>query len=79
MKDTYLFKEELNLDFRDRKKAGTEIGILPNTLGLILRGQLRCSKQTAYYITKLLFKEAEIEDFFVRVEKETEENENEEN
>ena len=75
MKDTYLFKEELNLDFRDRKKAGTEIGILPNTLGLILRGQLRCSKQTAYYITKLLYSEAEIEDFFVRVEKETE-NEN---
>ena len=67
---SYRFKPELNLDFRDRKKASAEIGILSNTLGLILRGKINCSKSTAYCITKLLFSEAEIEDFFIRVEKE---------
>lgn len=62
----YRFKEELNLDFRNRKQASKQIGINPNTLGMILRGQLTCSKAVAYYITKLLFKEAEIDDFFTR-------------
>lgn len=66
----YKFKEELNLDFRDRNKASEQIGISPNTLGLILRGKLNCSKMTAYCITKLLFMEAEIDDFFIRAEKE---------
>lgn len=66
----YKFKEELNLDFRDRKKASEQIGINANTLGLILRGQLTCSRMTAYCITKLIYEEAEIDDFFVRVVKE---------
>lgn len=66
----YRFKEELNLDFRDRKKASEQIGINANTLGIILRGQMNCSKMIAYCITKLLFQEAEIDDFFVRIDKE---------
>lgn len=68
----YRFKEELNLDFRNRKQASDQIGINRNTLGLILRGQLTCSKRTAYFITKLLFKEAEIDDFFTRIQTEKE-------
>lgn len=66
----YKFRQELNLDFRDRKKAGEIIGIHYNTVGLILRGDIACSKTVAYCITKLIYKEAEIEDFFIRVEKE---------
>ena len=63
----YQFKKETNVDFRSRTIASEQIGIHRNTLGLIMRGQLTCSKQVAYCITKLLFKEAEIEDFFIRV------------
>lgn len=66
----YKFRQDVNVDFRDRQKASEDIGIARNTLGLIIRGQLACSKMTAYCITKLLYKEAEIEDFFERVEKE---------
>lgn len=66
----YKFRQELNLDFRDRKKASEIIGIHYNTVGLILRGDIACSKVIAYCITKLIYKEAEIEDFFIRVEKE---------
>lgn len=65
----YKFKSDLNLDFRDRKLASKKIGIHQNTLGMILRGTLTCSKQTAYLITKLLYKEAEIEDFFEMAKK----------
>lgn len=67
----YKFKEELNLDFRNRKKASEQIGINANTLGLILRGQLTCSKMVAYCITKLIYDDAEIEDFFVIMNKES--------
>ena len=62
----YKFKKELNLDFRDRKKASQLIGIHFNTLGMIMRGYMSTSKKTAYLITKLLYSEAEIEDFFDR-------------
>lgn len=66
----YQFKVDLNLDFRDRKKASEQIGINANTLGMILRGKLNCSKMIAYCITKLIYEEAEIEDFFFLVNKE---------
>lgn len=65
----YKFKQDLNIDFRDRKKASEQIGVHVNTVGLIIRGKLACSKMTAYCITKLLYSEAEIEDFFERVGK----------
>lgn len=64
----YIFKKDLNLDFRDRKEASRLIGIHFNTLGLILRGKIPTSKKTAYIITKLLYCEAEIEDFFDRTD-----------
>lgn len=60
----YRFKVDTNLDFRDRNLASEKIGINRNTLGMILRGQLTCSKMTAYCITKLFYENAEIEDFF---------------
>lgn len=66
----YRFKKELNVDFRDRGLASEKLGIHRNTVGMIIRGVLPCSKQLAYCITKLLFKEAEIEDFFELVNKE---------
>lgn len=65
----YRFKKELNLDFRSRKKASEIIGIHQNTLGMILRGDLCCSKMTAYIITKLLNSEAEIDYYFNRENK----------
>ena len=67
----YKFRQDLNIDFRSRKNASELIGIHQNTLGLIIRGELACSKMTAYCITKLLYEDAEIEDFFIRVEKES--------
>lgn len=66
----YKFRQDINIDFRDRKKASEQIGIHFNTVGLIIRGKLACSKSVAYCMTKLLYSEAEIEDFFVRVDKE---------
>ena len=65
----YRFKKDLNLDFRNRKIASEQIGIHKNTLGMILRGDLCCSKMTAYLITKLFNSEAEIEDYFDRAKK----------
>lgn len=62
----YKFKKNLNLDFRDRRKASEEIGIHFNTLGMILRGDMSTSKKTAYLITKLLNSNAEIDDYFDR-------------
>ena len=63
----YKFRDDINVDFKDRKKASEEIGINYNTLGMIIRGDLNCSKAIAYYITKLLYSKATIEDFFVKV------------
>lgn len=68
----YLFRQDVNIDFKDRKLASEKIGINYNTLGMILRGKLKCSKVIAYCITKYLYQEAEIEDFFERVKEETE-------
>ena len=66
----YKFRQDINIDFRDRKKASEQIGIHFNTIGLIIRGQLACSKMVAYCMTKLLYENAEIEDFFIRVKEE---------
>ena len=65
--EMYTFREDINIDFKDRKKASEQIGINYNTLGMIMRGKLACSKVLAYCITKFLYSEAEIDNFFVEV------------
>lgn len=66
----FLFRQDVNIDFRDRKSASEQIGCNYNTLGMIMRGKLACSKVMAYCITKFLYKEAEITDFFEEVKEE---------
>lgn len=66
----YTFRQDVNIDFRDRKLASKQIGINYNTLGMIMRGKLACSKVLAYCITKFLYSEAEISNFFVEVKEE---------
>lgn len=60
----YKFKQDVNIDFRDRKLASETIGVNYNSLCMIMRGKLECSKMLAYCITKNLYREAEISDFF---------------
>lgn len=67
----FLFRQDVNIDFRDRKLASEQIGCNYNTLGMIMRGKLACSKVMAYCITKFLYSNAEIDDFFERVREET--------
>ena len=69
--EMYTFRQDVNIDFRDRKLASEQIGVNYNTLGMIMRGKLSCSKTLAYCITKFLFEEAEIDDFFERVREES--------
>jgi len=60
----YRIKKDLNLDFLNRGIASEKIGLHRNTIGMIMRGDLSIKKNTAYLITKMLYANAEIEDFF---------------
>lgn len=67
----YNFKRE----FRNKLLSGAtityvanKIGITPKYLGDILAGRTSCAKKTAYLICKCICFEAEISDYFIRVE-----------
>lgn len=66
----YIFKEIENLNqmFKNsnttQKESSQEIGIAEETFSRILNRKRKCSKVTAYAITKFFDKEAEIEDYF---------------
>lgn len=66
----YCFNEIENLSriFQNRnltqKEASEEIGISEETFSRILNRKRKCSKVTAYAITKFFDSEANIEDYF---------------
>lgn len=66
----YIFKEIENLNqmFKNRnttqKESSQEIGISEETFSRILNRKRKCSKVTAYAITKFFDSEADIENYF---------------
>ena len=66
----YYFKKIENFSrvFQNRnltqKEASAEIGISEETFSRILNRKRKCSKVTAYAITKFFDSEADIEDYF---------------
>lgn len=66
----YLFNEieDWNQIFKNRnitqKEAAEEIGIAKETFSRILNRKRKCSKVTAYAITKFFDESAELEDYF---------------
>lgn len=66
----YYFKEIENFSqiFKNRnitqKEAAEEIGIAEETFSRILNRKRKCSRVTAYAITKFFDENAEIEDYF---------------
>ena len=66
----YYLKEipNLNVIFKNKnltqKESSEEIGISEETFSRILNRKRKCSKVTAYAITKFFDKEADIEDYF---------------
>lgn len=63
----YIWKYK-NLSFRDRDEPSEVIGVTPQYLSMICGRKVKIRKTLAYCIVKFLNEEAEIEDFFERVE-----------
>lgn len=63
----YKIKDNVDINIK-QVKASKVIGITQPTLSKILNGKVACRKVTAYCITKYINAEAEIEDYFDRVE-----------
>lgn len=62
----YIFKE--NVDYKiNQTVASGIIGLAQPTLSNILNRKVACRKVVAFCIAKYLDKDAEIEDYFVRV------------
>ena len=68
----FTIKEEQAERIKRRYKLSTmaeEVGISTTLITFIFKKLRPCSKKTAYAITKYIDSEAEIDDFFVRVDK----------
>lgn len=63
----YIFKTEIPIKI-NQSKACKIIGIAQPTLSNILNRKVTCRKVVAYCITKYINENAEIEDYFERVE-----------
>lgn len=70
-KNMYLFKEELDLQQLLGKKTITqvaeEVGIARSQVSQILNAKRSTTKPTAYYISKVLNEDFEVQDLFNRV------------
>ena len=64
----YKIKEVGLLEEYNKVKVAEQIGLHPDTLRKILNGKVVCSKLVAYCITKFINSDAEINDYFERVE-----------
>ena len=66
----YILKENIVVDLKGetQRKVAEKIGITEQTLSKILNRKMACSKMIAYCIVKINNSEAEIEDYFERVE-----------
>ena len=66
----YLFKLELRDEILKKFKLGNlarEIGIHPVQLSRILSNKSKTTKPVAYLFTKLIDKDKDIQDYFIRV------------
>lgn len=63
----YLFKDKNVAITYNKVQMAKVIGLTPDTLRKIINGKQKCSKLTAYCITKFLNSEAEILDYFDRL------------
>ena len=65
----YILKKNIVVDLKceTQRKVAEKIGITEQTLSKILNRKMACSKMIAYCIVKINNSEAEIEDYFERV------------
>lgn len=63
----YIWKNK-NLCIRDQQKAGKEIGVTPQYLSAICGRKRKIRKLLAYCITKYIDSNAELEDYFERMD-----------
>ena len=63
----YIFKDKNVAKMFNKTQMAKVIGLNPDTLRRVINGKQECSKLVAYCITKFLNSEAEIEDYFERV------------
>ena len=64
----YKIKEIGLLEEYNKVKVAEKIGLHPDTLRKILNGKQECSKLVAYCITKYIDSDAEIENYFIKVD-----------
>lgn len=64
----FIIRDELNIDISNQKVFAEDVGISEETLSRILSKKQKCSKVTAYSISKHLNPSKEIEDYFERVD-----------
>ena len=65
-----VIKEEVAKTIKKRFKGiyiAKEVGISPSYVSLILDGKKSCAKRTAFCFTKVIDKDAEIDDYFERI------------
>ena len=63
----WTFKDKEVAKTYNKEQMAKVIGLNPDTLRRVINGKQECSKLFAYCITKFLNYEAEIEDYFERV------------
>ena len=63
----YIFKDKETARMFNKTQMAKVIGLNPDTLRRVINGKQECSKLVAYFVTKFLNYEAEIEDYFERV------------
>ena len=64
----YIFKDKNVAITYNKVQMAKVVGLNPDTLRRVINGKQNCSKLVAYCITKFLNSEAEIIDYFDRVE-----------
>lgn len=64
----YILKENIELKM-NQTTACEVIGLSQPTLSNILNRKVACRKVVAFSIVKYIHKEAEIEDYFIKIEK----------
>ena len=64
----YMFRDKSVAITYNKVQMAKVVGLNPDTLRRVINGKQSCSKLVAYCITKFLNSEAEIKDYFDRVE-----------
>lgn len=64
----YYFKKDV-INVYNQRAIARQVGITPETINRIFNRKQGCSKMVAYCISKAIYHESEIEDFFEYVKK----------